>query len=467
VTLNINPVNDAPADLDIGTIDENSPIGTIIQIIVTDIDDSVLNLSLVNGLGDEDNNLFIIENNQLRTTSEIDYETKEDYNLRIKATDYSGLYLEKAIVLQINNLNDITITIIDVINTYCSSDEIGAINIEVSQYIPPLTFSWSSGDVTQNIENKTAGNYTVTITDSVGYSVNQTIEIGIESIYSDAGVCYVSSDEVDVTNNRIFLNTGSNPYNIDRYLIYREGDTAGSYNIIGELSKSEYSFLDQSSDSRTRSYRYKVGIKDLCGNSSPLSPEHRTIHLSASEGINKEVNLSWTSYEGLSFGTYAIYRKRGMGEYEKIADISSNNNTYTDVEKGSDLKYYYYVAALVDVNCNQSSTGRITDQITIRSNIFEIERVNAITGLDIENGSPAIKLYPNPFSDYFILESTAFRTEKYELKLYDPIGHMIPLSSTNTRDSQITINLLSVKPGMYFLAIHLEDEIRIVSLVKQ
>ncbi len=52
-------------------------------------------------------------------------------------------------------------------NTFCD----GAINITIGGGATPYTFIWSSGEITQNINNLCAGNYSVTITDANGCSI--------------------------------------------------------------------------------------------------------------------------------------------------------------------------------------------------------------------------------------------------------------------------------------------------------
>ena len=57
----------------------------------------------------------------------------------------------------------ITETIID---DNCAMDGIGAIDIEVSGNTPPYSYNWSNGEMTQDITDLMASNYTVTITSS-------------------------------------------------------------------------------------------------------------------------------------------------------------------------------------------------------------------------------------------------------------------------------------------------------------
>ncbi|MFO5468342.1 MAG: M10 family metallopeptidase C-terminal domain-containing protein, partial [Dolichospermum sp.] len=64
--------------------------------------------SLVTGTGATDNSLFAITNNQLKTNSVFDYETKNSYSVRVKTTDQGGLSYEKQLTIGVNDLDEIT-----------------------------------------------------------------------------------------------------------------------------------------------------------------------------------------------------------------------------------------------------------------------------------------------------------------------------------------------------------------------
>ena len=56
----------------------------------------------------------------------------------------------------------------NVTNITCVGDENGAIDIEVEFGVPGYTYIWNTGESTQDLTNKPAGMYTVTVTDAVG-----------------------------------------------------------------------------------------------------------------------------------------------------------------------------------------------------------------------------------------------------------------------------------------------------------
>jgi Ca2+-binding RTX toxin-like protein len=110
-TVNINNVNETPTDLSLSntSINENiadsSFVGTLSS---TDPDaGETFTYSLVTGTGSTDNNAFTIAaGGQLKINASPDYETKSSYNIRVRTSDAGGLTYEKALTVNINNVNE-------------------------------------------------------------------------------------------------------------------------------------------------------------------------------------------------------------------------------------------------------------------------------------------------------------------------------------------------------------------------
>lgn len=100
----------APTDvmLDQDTVDENSPVGTVVgHLLVVDPDEGDTHtLTFVEGDGDRDNSSFVIEGDVLKTDERFDFETGSLYDIRVSAVDQNGLELQKALTISVMDVNE-------------------------------------------------------------------------------------------------------------------------------------------------------------------------------------------------------------------------------------------------------------------------------------------------------------------------------------------------------------------------
>ncbi len=76
--------------------------------------------------------------------------------------------------------------VVNPVSVFEESD--GAIDISVEKGNPPYTFEWSNGAKTEDIENLTAGNYELTISDSKNQKLTETFIIEkVEPLFSEIG----------------------------------------------------------------------------------------------------------------------------------------------------------------------------------------------------------------------------------------------------------------------------------------
>jgi hypothetical protein len=104
---------------------------------------------------------------------------------------------------------------------------------------------------------------------------------------------------------------------------------------------------------------------------------HKTILLQSSLATDNSVNLSWTSYEGVSYSTYKIYRRVNNGDFEELTAISSANNSYNDT--GADVTqnaYSYYVSIAVE-SCTTTQKTGVKENLS--NNFRYTSRVNETT----------------------------------------------------------------------------------------
>ncbi|MFT6442385.1 MAG: gliding motility-associated-like protein [Salibacteraceae bacterium] len=102
--------NNSPTAIQINSdsIVENFPIGSSVgNFSTSDLDVSQTHsYTLASGVGDTDNGLFSIANNQLNIAFVADYESKANYTVRIRTTDSEGCFIESVFPISILNAND-------------------------------------------------------------------------------------------------------------------------------------------------------------------------------------------------------------------------------------------------------------------------------------------------------------------------------------------------------------------------
>ena len=99
---------DAPTDIQLSpsAIDENLPPGTTVGTL-TAIDPSVGDshtFSLVAGPGDTDNSLFAVFGDQLQSAASFDFEARNSFSIRTRATDSTMLTYDKVFIITVNDI---------------------------------------------------------------------------------------------------------------------------------------------------------------------------------------------------------------------------------------------------------------------------------------------------------------------------------------------------------------------------
>ncbi len=106
-TVTVSAVNDAPNAINLSntTIAENEPSGTSVGTFTTsDVDPTDSHTySLVAGAGDTDNSSFSINNDELLSAQEFDFEAKASYAIRVRVDDGNGGTFEREFTIAITD----------------------------------------------------------------------------------------------------------------------------------------------------------------------------------------------------------------------------------------------------------------------------------------------------------------------------------------------------------------------------
>ncbi len=103
-------IGNAPTDIALSatTLAENAGANAVVGSLTStdpDAGDTFV-YSLIAGAGDTDNAAFNIAGNTLRATNNLDFETKPAYTVRLRTTDQTGLFFDKAFVINVTDVNE-------------------------------------------------------------------------------------------------------------------------------------------------------------------------------------------------------------------------------------------------------------------------------------------------------------------------------------------------------------------------
>ena len=249
-------------------------------------------------------------------------------------------------------------------------------------------------------------------------------------------ICLVTVDPTN-GNNTIVWEPQQVDYITD-YIIYKESNVANQFEQIGTVPYgSDGLFIDNNSNSSVQASLYKIGALNTCSAEPVVSLHHKTVHLTSNLGINNEVNLIWSAYEGENVDSYLIYRGTSANDLTLLTTVSGSITSYTDL---SPINGSYYMIEVEGISCDPSR-----EVLTSTSNIITIGNV----GIK-ETTTQGIRAYPNPAREYIILEIPQELVGEM-MVICDVTGREIYRSKTaNTTNN---INVAAFSSGSYVLRV--------------
>jgi hypothetical protein len=274
---------------------------------------------------------------------------------------------------------------------------------------------------------------------------------------AEHAICMVSVD--DNSHNEIVWKKNEL---VDNYKIYREDNQSGQYDFVETVDyNSSNSWVDTESNAKSRSYRYRVSAIDSCGNESPLSSLHKTMHLTINAGQNNSWNLIWTEYEGVTFSTYNIYRYsgfsfNGFSTMELIGTMPSNNTSFSDFSAPSGSYVYYVVEIVLDEACNVttpafSSLHANASAGSTASILSNVATNDPETGLN-EVLTSHISIYPNPATNKATVRIEGLSTQA-QVTVTDLSGRIIETRTISAGSTETEINVSAYAGGVYLVRI--------------
>lgn len=322
------------------------------------------------------------------------------------------------------------------------------------------SWSWSNSAVTQSNFNLDSGSYTITALSGSGsqpcYS-EKTFFVGTKAPLTQP-ICLVTVDTSTTTNLVVWERTETS--GIHHYNIYRESDLAGNYQLIDTVMADNLSaFNDVVASPMNRSWRYKMSAVNECGAESPVSSEHKTLHLNTFLVTgNGSIDILWDDYEGSgNVNGYVVWRKTDQIDWIPVSPtIALGTSSYNDVPPPNSTGIDYYIEMSLNSPC---TAEKAQDFNTTRSN-RERGQFSAGDGVDgtssnsiSENYLNEISMYPNPTQGIVIFEQSG--NESITYRITSPSGQVVRI--LNSSETKTEMQLHDIQSGIYLVEISSGD----------
>ena len=315
---------------------------------------------------------------------------------------------------------------------------------------------------TTNLSSSTV--LTPTVTGNFGttiYTVNvnlnngcvKTATMNVTSAAQAPNICMVTVDSLG-NNNEIYWDKTLYP-RADSFIVYRE-TSLNFYTRIGGVSRTALSMYVDTNRSigpangnpNLSYYRYKLRIKDSCGNVSPLSLWHETIFIQ--DQLNG--NFNWNSYAiESSLPPISIYnlKRRNIATGTETLIASTTGNLSTDPQYNTfwPTATKWFVDA-VGFNCNATAKVMVLKTKT-KSN--QSNDKTFPTGIVSVSMNTAVNVYPNPAQDVLNVDMNALPKTETIVELQNLLGET--LYTTTSLNQHLVINTSAFAKGVYLLNI--------------
>ena len=275
-------------------------------------------------------------------------------NYTVTITDNLGCNYSETFTVGEPNALAVNPTITDV---KCFGDNSGRIRTNPSGGTAPYTYSWSTGNTGKNLNNRVAGNYTVTVTDANGCTVSGTYTINepaaalsVQSVTNNSPSCFGTNDG----SLNIVMQGGTAPYS------YSWSNGASTANPTG-LTSGTYTLTVTDNNGCTFTDSYTVTDPPQIIVTPTLLTEPT---------CNGGANGSITVFASNGTGPYT-YDWGGGNTGPTISNIPAGTYTVTVTDNGTTCSTTQNVtlgepdlivanAVVEDISCNGQVDGSIT-----------------------------------------------------------------------------------------------------------
>ncbi len=363
-----------------------------------------------------------------------------NYNLTV--TDANGCQITGTAL--VSNTGAPVITLDSLKEATCGGND-GGIYISVTDGLTGIyNYSWSNGSSSQDIENITAGTYTIIVDDN-GCIAAQSFVVANPPLERPE-ICIVTVDSATGANLVVWNEEPSSI--IAGYNIYRETNVPNQFIKVGYQDYNNLSyFTDSLAFTWIKSYTYKISSVDNCGNESPLSDKHKTIHVKMNFYQGTLAHLIWDDYEGCLYNSFFVNKYTIANGWEYLDSLPRIVHTYNTMIQQSAGTLFSIAIKKDGPACMATkasgSGGPYTQSV---SNIED-------NGIYVKTSKSAIEknitIFPNPAKNMVTIIAGDNNME--QISIVDITGKII--ITKKTKQEQISIDVSNLSKGIYLIKI--------------
>lgn len=372
----------------------------------------------------------------------------------------------------------------------CHGGQDGSIDLTSSGFNGGLTYAWSNGDTTQDLLNQPAGTYAVTITDSVGCTVADSVTLMepdtlVHNVQAQGVACAGdTTGEIDLS-----ISGGVPAYAIQ----WSNGDTAQD---LHNLPQGDYVLTLTDAHGCVLADTITVQGPDSLLPQAILVPPTCSMGNDGLVGANVSGGTPGYTYQwstgdtsamllGLPPGTYVLHITDANGCTATVTYVLNSPNallatgTVTpatnlpslgaiDLTASGGIPPYTYAwsTGAITEDLSNLPPGNYSVTVTDANGCTATETflVDQVVGIHRPSAGQ-VRAWPNPFAEQVNLSWQGTGVEPVQAKIYDVAGRII-WEQPWDNGAQLTLNL-PIPAGVYFLEIGQGEALTVMRLHKR
>jgi hypothetical protein len=321
------------------------------------------------------------------------------------------------------------------------------------------TYTWSTGATTSTISVNPASTTIYTVIGSANGCTNSAVSAVVVPQVPKPDICMVTVDSANVYNE-IYWEKTDYP-SLDSMIIYREV-ISNTYKRIGAVSKNAVSMWKDTArsigpangDPNISTYRYKIQVRDTCGQYGPRSAWHNTVFFTH----NTSGTFFWTNnymIEGpinpvQTYSLLVCVNPTVSTTYSLIGTTTGNQSTLAD-------PFYAFYATTADWRveadlgyaCNASMKTSVIKATKSRSNVQNNRMAIGVNEGVLKN---KVKIYPNPAHENLNIDLSGINGDA-EVVMHNILGQVVYSDKIIYGITSGSINTSSLAEGVYTLTL--------------